>query len=239
MKKSSPALTVSLSITLTALVLSLAAIITGCDISSGNNIVRGVSVDFTGVYRNDNGRIVTENSGATVTELNLRQQGDQLEAIDNNGLIYRGSLGSVRDSNATFNLSGATTVGNEVFISGTLTGADALGTMRADWIEPAISAVLFAAAAINPIPTNAPPADGGGDDLVIQPAGSITVSINNTVTFSATGGSGNYTWSVSNQNLGFLSTMSGATVVYTPSRNGTQRVTLADGAGSQTTTVSH
>ena len=48
-------------------------LVVGCDVESGSDVVRGVSVDFTGVYRNDNGRIVTRQTGATVTELNLRQ----------------------------------------------------------------------------------------------------------------------------------------------------------------------
>lgn len=215
--------------------------VVGCDVESGSDVVRGVSVDFTGVYRNDNGRIVTRQTGATVTELNLRQQGDQLEAIDNNGLIFRGSLGSVRDGSATFNLSGETTVGQEVLISGTLNGENTAGTMRANWIEPTINAIVFAVATISPVVTNTVPGngDGGANPLTIRPAGTISISVNNNVTFTAGGGTGNYQWQVNNQNLGFLSNTTGSTVTYTPSRNGTQRVTVTDGNQTQTTTVTH
>ena len=230
-----------ISFTLLALsTVALSGVFMGCDVKSGNDIVRRTSIDFSGVYRNENGRIVTENTGTTVTELNLRQNGDRLEAIDNNGLIFRGSLGSVGDTSASFNLSGATTVGQEVAISGTISGEGSAATMRGNWIEPSLTALLFATAAISPIATNAPPANGGdGAGLTIQPAGNISVSINNTVTFTADGGSENYRWAVSNQNLGFLSNSSGTTVVYTPSRNGTQRVTLSDGEETVTTTVTH
>jgi hypothetical protein len=219
----------------------LCALVTGCDLSAsgGSDVVRTVPADFSGFYSNPNGRITTAQTGNPLTSLDLRQTGDRLEAIDNHGNIFRGTIGRFVDTTGTFDMTGQTTTGQKVVMNGTLTGEGSASTLSGNWIEPSLTALVFAQATINPIPTNAPTGGGGETDLAIQPAGPITVSINNTVTFSASGGSGTYQWSVNNQNLGFVSVVSGATTVYTPSRSGTQQVILSDGVTTLTTTVTH
>jgi hypothetical protein len=132
----------------------------GCELDNADSVTRDVGVDFSGFYTGDGGPLVSRNSGNEVTTLNLRQTGDELEAIDNNGLVFRGTLGEVQDSSgssaASFTMQGYTTAGNDVTISGTLTGSGTSGTMRGTWIEPAIYGTVAGKATINLSPTNSP-----------------------------------------------------------------------------------
>ncbi|MBP7829890.1 MAG: hypothetical protein KA248_08235 [Kiritimatiellae bacterium] len=132
----------------------------GCEVGSADSVVRMVAVDFSGFYQgtgsNGTQMVSPANSGDEVTLLNLRQNGDQLEAIDNNGIVFRGTLGNLVDTTASFTLEGRTTVGRSVTISGTLSGEGTDGTMRGTWIEPNQYSTLYAEAVINPSPTNNP-----------------------------------------------------------------------------------
>lgn len=200
----------------------------GCNVSSANNVVRATGVDFTGFYSNPNGPMIQNNTGADIATMNLRQNGDRLEAVDNNGMIFRGSLNETGDNAASFVLKGSTTAGQEGTLNGSLTGAGTSGTLSGTWIEPSLIASAFATATINPntTPTN------GTSSLTISPAGTVNLTVNATRTFTASGGSGTYTWAVSSSSLGTLSSSSGSSVTYTARSTGTQTVTLSDGRGS-------
>lgn len=128
----------------------------GCEIDSADSVVRNVEINYAGFYVGDGGSLVSQQTGAKTTSLNLRQTGDQLEAVDNNGIVFRGTLGSIVDETATFVLDGATTAGQSVTIDGTLTASGTEGTMRGTWIEPALYGTVSGKATINPSPTNSP-----------------------------------------------------------------------------------
>lgn len=136
------------------LIISLAAII-GCEVSQPNTVIRNVEVDFTGLYEHSGGRVVSQNTGNSITRLDLRQTGDQLEAIDNNGIIFRGTIDDVVDGAGTFVLEGSTTAGQKGTISGSLTqNGDSSAEMRGTWIEDSIYGTVFAEATI---PSNSEP----------------------------------------------------------------------------------
>ncbi len=89
--------------------------------------------------------------------MNLIQDGDRLQAIDNNGLIFRGSIGSaVSDSetggqrSATFTLNGQTTTGQEGIISGTIVVIGNQATMTGTWAEPTLFGNVRAGAEVVP-----------------------------------------------------------------------------------------
>lgn len=140
-------------------------LVTACDVESANSVSRTVGANVSGVYSGDSGqcsqsKLVSANSGGAVTTLDVRQTGDQLEAIDNNGIIFRGTIGSVFDSSVTFTLEGSTTLGGGVVISGTITVGGGEGVMRGTWIEDNLFSTVCGSAngpsAItnSPTPTN-------------------------------------------------------------------------------------
>lgn len=200
----------------------------GCEVGSADSVVRMVAIDFSGFYQgygtNGSQMVVPPNSGTEVTLLNLRQNGDQLEAIDNNGLVFRGTLGNLVDTTASFTLEGQTTVGQAVTISGTLNGSGTEATMRGTWIEPSQYSTLSAKGVINPSPTNT---EGEVD---ISPSTANLTANQQTQTFTASGGTESYTWSVLNSN-GVLSASSGSSVTYTRTSAGDNQVTVRDSAG--------
>ena len=147
-------------ITLGALSL---VVYTGCTVDSANGTARTVGINVAGIYRYDaavcgnDGRFVTANSGRAVNYLDLRQVGDKLEAIDNNGIIFRGTIGNVQDSSASFNLEGVTTIGGSVVVSGNIAVSGNKGTMQATWIENNFFATLCGSSTGQSVITNAPP----------------------------------------------------------------------------------
>lgn len=134
----------------------------GCSVDSANSVIRSVSINVGGVYRynaavcGSNGRFVTANSGSPVISFDLRQAGDTLEAIDNNGLIYRGTIGNVQEASASFNLEGTTTAGNRALVSGNITVSGNQGTMQATWIEDSFFATLCGSSTGQSVTTNTP-----------------------------------------------------------------------------------
>ncbi len=133
----------------------------GCEIGSSDSAVRNMNVNFSGLYDAKDATtpfVSPANSGALVTRLNLRQNGDQLEAIDNNDIVFRGTLndpsGDSGSATAGFMLEGHTTAGNSVTISGTLSGSGTTAEMKGTWIEPDRYCNLLGDANINAIPTN-------------------------------------------------------------------------------------
>lgn len=126
-----------------ALLVALSVVV-GCRFSSSDSVSRGVDIRVAGLYRGDNGLLVSQNTGDPITQLNVIQDGSRLQAIDNNGMIFRGNVGSVSPGeeggarSATFQLNGPTTTGEEGVISGTIITAGTTATMNGTWAEPTL-----------------------------------------------------------------------------------------------------
>lgn len=125
----------------TVLILTLTTMV-GCRINSSDSVSRNVEINVSGVYRSSNGSVVSQNSGASIRSLNLVQTGSRLQAVDNNGLVFRGDIGSVTQATggnaASFTLKGITTAGAEGIISGTISISGNNATMRGTWAEPSL-----------------------------------------------------------------------------------------------------
>jgi hypothetical protein len=218
-----------------------ALFITGCDTGgSPNTIERNLGVDYSGFYtgQNSSNRIASQNSGAPVTQFNLRQTGANLEVVDNNGALWKGDIGNAPDAQnltATFTLNGKTTVGEQVTISGTITKSSAGATdaqMTGTWIEPNFYATVSAHGSVSATSTNS----GGSGSFTISPP-STTVAIGQTATFSASGANGTVSWSASPAGFGQLSP-NGNTASFLRSASGTVTITAtASGGGSASATV--
>ena len=179
----------------------------GCEVGSSDSVTRTMEVDFTGLYTADTDvstdLVSPANSGTRVTSLNLIQSGDQLQAIDNNGIVFGGTLNDVSENSGTaaagFTLEGSTTAGKSVTISGSLSGSGTTAEMRGTWIEPDMYAYVTGQATINLIPTNGTytltmnisPSGGGTTDPT---EGEHEIDENESVTLTATAAS-NYTFS--------------------------------------------
>lgn len=225
-----------------AAVAALAAsvlLFSGCEVNSANVVNRNVGVDYTGIYTGTattNGTIATQNSGAPITQFNLSQTGDILEAVDNNGAIWKGSIGNSPDATspqASFTMKGKTTVGANVTISGALnkTAATATtATMSGTWIEPNFFATISAAGSVSITATNT----SSGGAITVSPA-STTVAIGQSAGFTASGASGTITWSVSGN--GSLSTTTGTTTTFTRTSAGSASLTATSSGGSGTAII--
>lgn len=142
--------------------LSLAALCTSCKIESGDSVIRSVGVNVGGVYRNTGGLVVSRNTGARISHLDLIQDGDRLQAVDNNGLVFKGTIGAVQrgttgEASATFNLKGQTTAGAEGVITGTISVTGTKGTMRGTWAEPSLFSAVYAEADVAAAPPDPGP----------------------------------------------------------------------------------
>jgi len=204
--------------------------------STSSDLVRNVNVDYTGIYVGTGDNLVSENSGEPIDSLNLVQSGGGLEAFDNNGNIWRGSLSRVNaDASSSFRLDGQTTIGNAAQIVGTLSGEGTTGSMTGTYIEDGIFGIVSATADITEVTTNAP--TGG---LSISPTGDQTLTTGETRQFTASGG-GNATdgimWTLSNNGIGRLSTTTGTTVTYTAAGAGTQTITATIGTQTDSTSI--
>jgi hypothetical protein len=213
------------------------ALFTSCTIDSADEFSRDVSVNFSGFYTgNSGGKIVSNNSGNSITSLDLRQTGDSLEAVDNNGRIWRGNLGEVQNGTSSFELNGQTTAGRDGTFSGTLSSSggsssgtvnNAQGTMQGTYIESDRFGTFSATATI---PGSV---DNGGDDdsdLTISPT-SATVAINATRAFSVSGSRGTITWTISGTGSGSVSPQTGTSTTFTRTTAGAITLTASDSAG--------
>ena len=147
----------------------------GCEVDSADSLTRAVGEFLiSGVYYGQfNGRVTDRQTGHPVGRLDVRQSGDQLEAIDNHDYVFTGTIGSESDTVGYFILRGRTTVGSEVTISGTIEKSGSTATMRGSWIEPTIYGAVYAIAtgvATNPV--------GTAYTLTVNISGSGTVSKN-------------------------------------------------------------
>ena len=214
------------------LVSSLCAALSGCEVGSPDTTERQVGISVDGLYvgQNAGGRLTTANTGQAVTRLNLRQAGAALEATDNNGIRFAGSISGETFTRAPFQMEGRTTSGGIVTIVGTISTSGTAATMTGSWVESALVGDVLASATVS---TNAPAAS-----LTISPSGAVNLNVGNSQTFTASGSSsGSYTWSLSNSGLGNLSSTSGASVSYSATNSGTQTVRVTDGTSTRSATV--
>lgn len=159
----------------------VALFFTACEVDSASTVNRDVQINFSGIYRGSNGgQIPSKQTGAPVTQFDLRQSGDRLELVDNNGILWKGSIGNSPDSSnpdASFTVGGRTTAGQDVTISGNLRkdGASAtIASMSGTWIEPGFYATVQAFANVASTPTNNP---------INTNTNSITTNANGTINF--------------------------------------------------------
>lgn len=211
-------------------VVLLLVVAGGCEVGSPDEVVRDVGISIGGFYANSNGRLVSQNSGAPIIHMNLIQNGEQLQGIDNNGKVFRGRIVSASSSSATITLEGRTSSGISGMIQATVEVSGGLATMRGTWIEATLYGIVYGQATV---PTNPP----GGGNLAISPSGTITVSRNSSTTFTASGGTGSYSWSVAIPALGSING-SGSSVIYLAGNlSGTQTVRVSSGGQTRSTTV--
>lgn len=154
------------SIALAALgvVAAAAVFFAGCEGADEGDPTAKAGIDFSGAYKKGGASITSpEHPGTSITELNLSQTGTSLEAVDNSGATYKGSLGAVPGEDATevpFSLVGGANAGAQANIHGTLRRtASTSAEMKGNWIEPTFSGTLLANAQITPVPvvnTNPP-----------------------------------------------------------------------------------
>ena len=176
------------------------------------------------VYPNDD---KNHPSGKAITSLRLLQYGSVLEAYDSAGLVWNGKISSLQGSTATFSLRGRTTDGLSVEIAGTLAYANQQSTMDATWIEPAFYGSLFAKATVSPAATNIPVSG-----VSISPKSATFTSNSLTRNFTASGGTGSYTWSVSDNTRGNVNSTTGSSVSYTSQPvSGNNTITVTDSNG--------
>ncbi|TAN38037.1 MAG: hypothetical protein EPN23_03550 [Verrucomicrobia bacterium] len=129
----------------------------GCEVGNPDNVVPVSGGNFSGNYTNPGGgAMVARNSGNAVTSLSVTQFGNQLNAVDNNGILFQGTLGDVVSSRATFTLSGATTAGAKVTVNGNLSGSGSTATMNGTWAEPDFFSSIYGTSAISPITNSVP-----------------------------------------------------------------------------------
>ncbi len=218
------------------------ALVTGCTVDSADEFYRDVSVNFSGFYTGNNGKIVSNNSGNSITSLDLRQTGDSLEAVDNNGRLWRGNLGEVQNGTSSFELNGQTTAGREGTFSGTLNSSDGgstgsvsnvQGTMQGTFIESDRYSTFFATATI---PGSVDTGGDGDGTLSISPT-NPTVAVNGTRSFTVTGSSGTVTWNISGTGSGSVSPQTGTTTTFTRTTAGTITITASDSAGGSVSTT--
>jgi len=227
------------------LVLTAFVFLAGCDIDSVDSTSAvlsngdGTIFNFSGLYMNpqNDGSILPivfpnegnhKPTGEIITSLRLLQYGSVLEGYDSAGLTWYGSISTLQGTTATFSLSGRTTLGSSVEISGTMNYADQQSTLNATWIEPAYYGNIIATATVAPATTNSP-----ATNLSISP-GTASLNTNDvTQVFTAVGESGPYTWSGGSGNF---SSNPGNPVTYTHDHSiGDSTITVTDANGDTAT----
>jgi hypothetical protein len=228
-----------------ALAIPLAALfLAACDVDSVDSTTAvpsdgsGTIYNFAGLYArvDTNGMQAPlvfplgRQSGTTITWLRLLQYGSRIEAYDNAGMTWAGSISTIDAGTANFSLRGRTTAGLSTEIAGALRYANQSSTMDAAWIEPAFSGSIFATATVSPANTNSPVS---GLSLAANPT---SVALNGISTLTASGGTGSYTWSATGA-FGSISG-SGSVVTYTrTSGTSSDSATITVTSGSATRSV--
>lgn len=148
------------------LLLGLCAVgvLPGCEVGSPNDVVAGANGNFSGNYvGTTNNALVANNSGSAVSSLSVSQTGNQLQAVDNNGILFKGTIGDILgatttgtnssssgSAHATFTLNGMTTAGQTVTINGNLSASGSAATMTGIWTEPGLYSSINGTATITP-----------------------------------------------------------------------------------------
>ena len=216
-----------------ALMLGLFAtgLLPGCSVGNPNDVTTVANGNFSGNYVGaNNGALVANNSGNAVTSLTVNQAGNQLQAVDNNGILFKGTIGDIlptgSSSNATttFTLTGTTTAGQSVTITGNFSASGSTATMTGLWVEPDRYSSFSGVAGITPIIQS----------VSVTPTSTTLSGSSLSQTFTASGGTAPYLWTLQNSS-GTLSANSGVSVTYTRSVVGTNSVTVKDSASSTAT----
>ncbi len=186
------------------LAIFLACIHVGCSGNSGDSIIRSVSIRVSGFYTGNpiSNPLVRQNTGNPISNMNIIQTGDNLEAVDNNGNIFRGTISQEDGTIATFMLNGMTTAGAQGTIAGTFTISGTTSTMEGTWTEPALFSPVFGTATV---PTNAVvtvTTNATVSSLNIVPSFATLSDTTNSITFTASSGVPPYSWSLSSSSLG-------------------------------------
>ena len=239
----------------------LASFLAACDVDSTDSTTAVVSdnsgtiYSYAGLYMratsssNASAALVYpegKQSGIVLTWLRLLQYGSALEGYDNANQTWTGSISAQNGAVASFTLSGKTSAGASVEIVGTLTtssgtetgtpstnkaaamlakASGASATMDASWLETGFSGSIFAQA------TTAPATSNANTRLSIDPTRAALNSNDVTQVFTASGGTGTYTWTLSSTNYGSLSS-SGNQATFTASGvAGSVTVTITDSSG--------
>jgi hypothetical protein len=127
-----------------------------CEINSGNDTVRNVTVNIAGTYRNESG-IPSRQSGAPTTRLSLTQSGDQLFGVDEHGIRWSGRITRAEGNTfASLTLQGGTTAGGEVTLTGTVSVDGTTARFTGIWIEPGFTSNFSAEASVTPAPSPTP-----------------------------------------------------------------------------------
>jgi len=205
----------------------------GCEVQNVNGTTRLVDADVSGVYRNsasneNNGVFVSRNSGKPVNSMDLRQNGSDLAGIDNNNKVFRGSIGTVNENVVSFQLDGETTAGSAVKMSGSIEISSGKGVMRATWIEDSFYGTVYGVANGPTINTNTPsPSTDTSAVSISQKTATMTNNAPDLV-LKASGGSGSYNWSVSEEAKGTVDQKTGSSVKYRRKSSGPNIVTVED-----------
>ena len=142
-----------------ALVLGAGWLLSGCDVGSPNEVVAGVGNNFSGYYVNPSGgHLVTHNSGSPIDSLSVQQDGNQIQAVDNNNQLFSGTIAeNGQSNNVSFNMTGPTTAGAIGTMNGTLSQSGTAGTMSGIWAEPSMYGSIYGTATVPAAPTNSLP----------------------------------------------------------------------------------
>ena len=232
-----------------------------CDVDSADSTTAVVSdnsgtiYSYAGLYMRDSSNSTSgvalvypegQQSGTVLTWIRLLQYGSVLEGYDNADQNWSGSISAQNGAVASFTLSGQTSAGNSVEIVGTLSSASSSSsstttsngatsvsatsaTMDASWLESGFSGSIFAKATTSPATSNAT------KELSISPTSASLNSNKVTQVFTASGGAGSFTWTLSSTNYGSLSS-SGNQATFTASGDaGTTTITVTDTNGASAT----
>ena len=134
------------------------SLLPGCEVGSPDTVEALANGNFSGRYANGSSPMVDNNSGNAINTLAVNQSGNQLEAVDNNGILFKGTIGDILNSSATFTLNGATTAGQTVAVNGTLRASGTTATMTGIWAEPGVYSSIYGTATIAAITNSSPTA---------------------------------------------------------------------------------
>lgn len=221
------------AVLLPAAALLAALFAAACGVSSADSVSAsatdpgGTSYDYSGRYvpvEEAESILDGATGGYGLSHLVLFQKGTSLDGRDSKGQHWSGAISSIASGgNAQFSLSGRMQTGTAVDIVGTLSYNDGTGLMSASWIEPDNVGSVYATAAVSAT-TSSPTST-----LAVSPS-SASLARSATRTFTASGGTSPYTWSLSGS--GTINRTSGSSTVYTAgSAAGSATLTLSDSAG--------